>query len=72
MMRCAALLACVLFVTPCMAMLEQVRWQAVVRHQLTPHNRAQAGYRLQRINRRGGYDMNHTLLLNFRTSVALR
>jgi hypothetical protein len=71
MMRCVALLACVLGATPCMVMPEHVRWQAV-KHQLSPHNRIKAGYRLQRINRRGGYDMNHTLLLNFRTSVALR
>jgi hypothetical protein len=54
------------------AMLEQMRWQTLLGHQLSARNRVEAGYGLQRINKRGGYEMNHTLLLNFRTSVALR
>ncbi len=54
------------------AMLEQLRWQALLGRQLSPHNRVEAGYGLQRFNRHGGYEMNHTLLLNFRTSVPLR
>jgi len=54
------------------AMLEQSRTQVVVGHQLSRHNRIETGYGLQRINRRGGFEMNHTLLVNFRTSVPLR
>jgi hypothetical protein len=54
------------------AMVEQVRWQALLGHQITPHSRVEAGYGLQRINRRGGYEMNHALIMNFRTSMALR
>ncbi len=54
------------------AMLEQSRTQFVVGRQLTKRNRAEAGYGLQRFNRRGGYEMNHALLLYFRTSVPIR
>jgi Protein of unknown function (DUF2490) len=54
------------------AMLEQSRTQLLLGRQLSPSNRLEAGYGLQRWNRRGGYEMNHTLLLYFRTSVPLR
>ena len=54
------------------AMLEQTRWQAALGHRVTAHNRVEVGYGLQRINRRGGYELNHALLLYFRTSVPLR
>jgi Protein of unknown function (DUF2490) len=54
------------------AMLEQIRAALVLGRQLTKHNRAEIGYGLQRNNRRGGYEMNHTLLLYFRTAVPLR
>jgi hypothetical protein len=54
------------------AMLEQLRWQTVLGHQISPHNRVEVGYGLQRINRRGGYEMNHTLLMYLRTSVPFR
>jgi Protein of unknown function (DUF2490) len=52
--------------------LDQFRWQAVLGHQLTPHNRLEAGYGIQRINRRGGIEMNHILLMNLRSTVPLR
>ncbi len=51
------------------AMLEQSRTQWLVGRQLTPRNRLESGYGLQFWNRRGGNEMNHTLLLYFRTSV---
>lgn len=54
------------------AALEQLRWQAVIGHQVSKYNRVEAGYGLQRFNRKGGYEMNHTLLLYFRTSAPLR
>lgn len=54
------------------AMLEQSRTQLVLGRRLTKHNRVEAGYGLQRFNRRGGYEMNHALLLYFRTSVPIR
>ena len=54
------------------AMLEQTRTQAVIGRRLSKHNRLETGYGLQRINRRGGFEMNHALLLTFRTSVPLR
>ena len=54
------------------AMLEQLRWQAVIGHQVSRYNRVEAGYGLQRFNRKGGYEMNHALLLYFRTSAPLR
>ena len=53
------------------AMLEQVRAQALIGKQLTPRNRAESGYGLQLINRTGGYELNHILLLYFRTTVPL-
>jgi hypothetical protein len=54
------------------AMLEQTRSQLLLGRQLTPRNRVETGYGLQRFNRRGGYEMNHTLLLYFRTTVPFR
>ena len=54
------------------AMLEQSRTQVLIGHQLSKHNRIETGYGLQRINRRGGFEMNHTLLFYLRTSVPLR
>lgn len=54
------------------AMLEQSRTQFVLGRHLTKRNRAEVGYGLQRFNRRGGYEMNHALLLYFRTSVPIR
>ncbi len=54
------------------AMLEQSRTQLVIGRQLTTRNRAEVGYGLQRFNRRGGYEMNHTLLLYFRTATPIR
>lgn len=54
------------------AMLEQLRTQGLIGHQLTPKNRLEVGYGLQRINRRGGFEMNHTLLMYFRTFVPIR
>ena len=54
------------------AMLEQSRTQVLIGHQLSPHNRIETGYGLQRINRRGGVEMNHALLVYFRTAVPLR
>ena len=54
------------------AALEQLRWQAVIGHQVSKYNRVEAGYGLQRFNRKGGYEMNHTLLLYFRTSAPIR
>lgn len=54
------------------AMLEQSRTQGVIGRELTPRNRVEVGYGLQRWNRRGGNEMNHTLLLYYRTSVPLR
>jgi Protein of unknown function (DUF2490) len=53
------------------AMLEQVRAQALIGKQLTPRNRAETGYGLQLFNRNGGYELNHILLLYFRTTVPL-
>ena len=53
------------------AALEQVRAQALVGRQLTSRNRAEAGYGLQLLNRTGGYELNHILLLFFRTTVPL-
>jgi hypothetical protein len=52
--------------------LEQVRVQFLVGKQLTPRNRLESGYGLQYINRRGGAELNHALLLYFRTFVPLR
>jgi Protein of unknown function (DUF2490) len=54
------------------AMLEQSRTQLLLGRQLTPRNRFETGYGLQFWNRRGGNEMNHTLLLYFRTSVPFR
>jgi len=54
------------------AMLEQTRTQFLLGHQLSKTTRAETGYGLQRINRRGGYEMNHTLLIYLRTSVPFR
>ena len=54
------------------AMLEQSRTQFLLGRQLTPKNRFETGYGLQFWNRRGGNEMNHTLLLYFRTSVPFR
>lgn len=54
------------------AMLEQSRTQLLLGRQLSPRNRLESGYGLQRWNRRGGYEMNHTLLVYFRTSVPFR
>ena len=51
------------------AMLEQARAQLLVGKQLTPRNRAESGYGLQLFNRTGGYELNHILLLYFRTTV---
>lgn len=62
----------VLPATSRVAMLEQSRTQLVIGRQLSKHNRAEVGYGLQRFNRRGGYEMNHTLLLYFRTSTPIR
>ena len=53
------------------AMLEQVRVQALLGHQLSARNRAEAGYGAQLFNRHGGYELNHILLLFFRTTVPL-
>ena len=53
------------------AMLEQIRAQALIGHQLSAHNRAEAGYGMQLFNRHGGYELNHILLLFFRTTVPL-
>ena len=55
-----------------LAMLEQSRTQGVIGRELTPRNRLELGYGLQRVNRRGGFEMNHALLVYFRTSVPLR
>jgi hypothetical protein len=54
------------------AMLEQSRTQLLLGRQLSPSNRLEAGYGLQRWNRRGGYEMNHALLVYYRTSVPFR
>lgn len=54
------------------AMLEQSRTQLLVGRQLSPTNRFEVGYGLQRFNRRGGYEMNHALLLYFRTNAPIR
>ena len=54
------------------AMLEQMRTQFVLGHLLTPKNRVEVGYGLQYINRRGGQELNHALLLFYRTAIPLR
>lgn len=54
------------------AMLEQTRTQALVGRQVSAHTRMETGYGLQRVNRHGGYEMNHTLLLYLRTSAPIR
>ncbi|MCC7055376.1 MAG: DUF2490 domain-containing protein [Gemmatimonadaceae bacterium] len=54
------------------AMLEQTRTQVVVGHALTPTNRVELGYGLQRLNRTGGFEMNHGLLLYYRTTTPFR
>jgi Protein of unknown function (DUF2490) len=53
-------------------MLEQVRGQIVLGRVLTPHNRLETGYGLQYVNRRGGLELNHTLIVNYRTTVPIR
>ncbi len=53
-------------------MLEQVRGQLALGRSLTPHNRIETGYGLQYVNRRGGEELNHTLIINYRTTVPLR
>ncbi|HYW50470.1 MAG TPA: DUF2490 domain-containing protein [Gemmatimonadaceae bacterium] len=53
-------------------MLEQMRTQALIGRQLTQHNRVEVGYGLQRFNFRGGFEMNHTLLVYYRTGVPFR
>lgn len=54
------------------AMLEQSRTQFLLGRQLSPRNRLESGYGLQRLNRRGGYEMNHALLVYVRTAVPFR
>jgi hypothetical protein len=54
------------------AALEQSRSQFLLGRQLTARNRLESGYGLQFWNRRGGNEMNHTLLLYFRTTVPFR
>jgi hypothetical protein len=54
------------------AALEQSRTQFLLGRQLTPRNRVESGYGLQYWNRRGGNELNHTLLLYFRTTVPFR
>ena len=53
-------------------MLEQTRTQVTLGHVLTTHNRVEAGYGLQRFNRTGGFELNHALLLYFRTTTPFR
>jgi hypothetical protein len=53
-------------------MLEQVRVQFALGRQVTPVTRVETGYGLQRFNRRGGYEMNHTLLLYLRLNAPIR
>jgi Protein of unknown function (DUF2490) len=52
--------------------LEQVRGQLLLGRQLSKFNRMEAGYGLQTINRRAGREMNHTLLIYFRTAAPIR
>ncbi|MDZ7631283.1 MAG: DUF2490 domain-containing protein [Gemmatimonadaceae bacterium] len=54
------------------AMLEQSRSQFLIGRTLTRTNRIEAGYGLQYWNRRGGNEMNHTLLFYVRTSSPIR
>lgn len=54
------------------AALEQSRSQLLIGRQLTARNRLEGGYGLQYWNRRGGSEMNHTLLAYFRTTVPFR
>ena len=54
------------------AMLEQTRTQLMLGRQLAKSTRFEAGYGLQRQNRRGGFEMNHALLLNYRTTAPFR
>jgi len=52
--------------------LEQSRTQFLIGRQVTPRNRIETGYGLQRVNRRAGHELNHTLLVYFRTTVPFR
>jgi hypothetical protein len=52
--------------------LEQSRTQAVVGRQVQKYVRAEAGYGLQRFNRRNGIEMNHTLLMYLRFNAPIR
>ena len=54
------------------AMLEQVRAQVLIGRQLNARNRVETGYGMQLFNRHGGYELNHVLLLLFRTAVPFR
>lgn len=54
------------------AALEQSRSQFLIGRQLSARNRLEAGYGLQYWNRRGGNEVNHTLLTYFRTTVPFR
>ena len=54
------------------AALEQSRTQVLLGRVLTKRNRIESGYGLQYFNRRGGVELNHALLVYFRTSTPFR
>jgi Protein of unknown function (DUF2490) len=53
------------------AMLEQVRSQALLGRRLSKTNRLEFGYGWQSFNRRGGYEVNHTAMLTLRSSTPI-
>jgi len=54
------------------AALEQSRTQLLLGRELTRRNRIESGYGLQYFTRRGGVELNHTLLVYFRSSTPFR
>lgn len=54
------------------AMLEQTRTQVALGRTLNATTRLETGYGLQRVNRPGGYEWNHALLLYFRSTAPFR
>jgi hypothetical protein len=53
-------------------LIDQSRTQLLLGRQLTPQHRVESGYGLQYIDRRGGIELNHALLVYLRTAVPLR